>query len=172
MLRLFQKCGMTKEPNRNREPEPSEPSLSFLSLFFGKRQGKPPKKTRIFYPYRTPKIPGAEGKKRSKNKEILAGGKKGNPKKQGKEGQGFFPKPKAEPEPPEPFSRNRNRNQNRPFLLNCTENKERPFLQRNRRNRKPGTARTVPPPNRNRTEPNRGLPEKCGMTKCHGLFSF
>ena len=27
------------------------------------------------------------------------------------------------------------------------------------RNRKPGTARTVPPPNRNRTEPNQGHPD-------------
>ena len=41
--------------------------LSFLSLPF--------KKTRIFYPYRTPKIPGKEGKNAQKNKEFLAGEK-------------------------------------------------------------------------------------------------
>ena len=36
------------------------PVLPFLVFFFlfGKRQGKPPKKTRMFHPYRTPKIPG------------------------------------------------------------------------------------------------------------------
>ena len=41
------------------------PVLPFL-VFFGKWQGKPPKKTRIFYPYRTPKIPGKEGKNAQK----------------------------------------------------------------------------------------------------------
>ena len=51
---------------------PVYPSLSFLSLFFRKKAGKTTKKTRIFYPYRTPKIPGKEGKNARKNKEILA----------------------------------------------------------------------------------------------------
>ena len=40
--------------------------------FCGKRQGKPPTKTRIFDPYRTPKIPGEEGEKANKNREFLA----------------------------------------------------------------------------------------------------
>ena len=47
-------------------------ALSFLSLFFRKKAGKTTKKTRIFYPYRSPKIPGKEGKNARKNKEILA----------------------------------------------------------------------------------------------------
>ena len=43
----------------------------------------------MFYPYRTPKIPGKEGKNARKNKEILARRKnKEIQKKQGKEGQG------------------------------------------------------------------------------------
>ena len=50
-------------------------TLSFLSLFFFEKARKPTKKTRIFYPYRTPKIPGKEGKNAQKNKEILAGEK-------------------------------------------------------------------------------------------------
>ena len=66
----------------------------------------------------------------------------------------FFLKPKAEPEPPEPFSRNRNRNRNRPFLLNSTETQKNLFY-RGTAGTKTGTARTVPSPNRNRTEPNR-----------------
>ena len=54
--------------------------------------------------------------------------------------------PNTEPEPPEPFSRNRNRN--------------RPLCQTVLKHTKPktGAARTVPSPNRNRTEPNRGHP--------------
>ena len=47
-------------------------SLSFLSLFFWKKAGKTTKKTGIFYPDRTPKIPGKEGKNDQKNKEFLA----------------------------------------------------------------------------------------------------
>ena len=67
----------------------------------------------------------------------------------------FLPKPKVEPEPPEPFSRNRNRN--RPSLLNCTETQKNPFAEE-LPEPKTGTARTLPPSNRNQTEPNRGLP--------------
>ena len=48
----------------------SKPCPSFPC--FWKRQGKPTKRTRIFYPYRTPRIPGREGKNAQKNKEILA----------------------------------------------------------------------------------------------------
>ena len=70
----------------------------------------------------------------------------------------FFPKPKVEPEPPEPFSRNRNRKRNRPFLLSCTETQKTPFAEEPPEP-KTGTAWTVPSPNRNRTEPNRGLPD-------------
>ena len=81
----------------------------------------------------------------------------------------FFPKPKAEPEPPEPFSRNRNQNRNRPFLLNCTETKKNLFCR--------GTAGTEnwnrpsrSTPNRNRTEPNRGLPDQY-INNSPGIFS-
>ena len=73
----------------------------------------------------------------------------------------FSQKPKAEPEPPEPFFRNRNRN--RPFLLNCTET-QKTFFVEEPPEPKTGTARTVPPPNRNRTEPNRGLPAQSRKT--------
>ena len=59
-------------------------ALSFLSLSFWKKARKTTKKTRIFKAYRTPKIPGKEGKNARKNKEFLAPQKK----KQGKEGQG------------------------------------------------------------------------------------
>ena len=51
----------------------SEPTLSFLSLFFfWKKAGKTTRKTRIFYPYRTLKIPAKEGKNAQENKEFLA----------------------------------------------------------------------------------------------------
>ena len=46
------------------------PALSFLSLFFGKRQGKPPKKQGFFIP--TEPLKGEEGENAQKNKEILA----------------------------------------------------------------------------------------------------
>ena len=65
--------------------------------------------------------------------------------------------PETEPEPPEPLSRNRNRNRNRPFLLDCAETQKTPFAMEPPEP-KTGTARTVPHPNRNRTELNRGLP--------------
>ena len=67
----------------------------------------------------------------------------------------FFPKPKSEPEPSEPFFRNRNRNWNRPIL----KHRKTPFP----RGTATGTARTVPPPNRNRTEPNRGNPDSVAL---------
>ena len=54
---------------------------------------KTTKKARIFYPCRTPKIPGKERKNAQKSKEFLEKEKKqGNPKKQGKEDQGKGPK--------------------------------------------------------------------------------
>ena len=46
------------------------PVLPFL--VFWKKAGKTTKKTGIFYPDRTPKIPGEEGKNDKKNKEFLA----------------------------------------------------------------------------------------------------
>ena len=65
----------------------SNPVLPFL--VFWKIAQKTTKKTRIFYPYRTPKIPGKEGENARKNKEFLAAEKTRNSKKkQGKEGQG------------------------------------------------------------------------------------
>ena len=56
---------------------------------FGKRQGKPQKKTRILYPCRTPKIPAKDGKNYQKNKEILTRGKTRNSKKTRKVRTGF-----------------------------------------------------------------------------------
>ena len=53
----------------------SKCTLIFLSLFFWKMARKTTKKTRISYPYRTPKVPGKEGKNAQKNKEFLAGEK-------------------------------------------------------------------------------------------------
>ena len=44
-------------------------TLSFLSLFFWKTARKTAKKTRIFYPHRTPKIPGKEGKRSKKTRK-------------------------------------------------------------------------------------------------------
>ena len=66
----------------------SDLTLSFLSFFFlGKIARKTTKKTRIFYPCRTPKIPGKEWK--TLNKTSSQGKKKqGIPKKKGKEGEG------------------------------------------------------------------------------------
>ena len=77
----------------------------------------------------------------------------------------FFPKPKAEPEPPEPFSRNWNRN--RPFLWKCTETQKTLFAEEPPEP-KTGTAWTVPSPNHNQTEPNRGLPVFARFS-VHGL---
>ena len=57
------------------------PSLSFLSLLFWKKARKTIKKTRIFCPYWTPKIPRKEGRIAQKNKEILAREKTRNSKK-------------------------------------------------------------------------------------------
>ena len=50
------------------------PVLPFL-VFFLKMARKTTKKTRIYYPYRSPKIPGKEGKNAQKSKEFLAGPK-------------------------------------------------------------------------------------------------
>ena len=46
------------------------PPCPSFPCFFGKWPGQPPKKTRIFYAYRTPQIPGKEGKSAQKNKEF------------------------------------------------------------------------------------------------------
>ena len=67
------------------------PSLSFLSLFvFWKKPRKTTKKERILYPYRTPEIPGKEGKNAKKRNSSQGEKKQGISKKQGKEGQGSF----------------------------------------------------------------------------------
>ena len=71
----------------------------------------------------------------------------------------FFPKPKAEPEPPEPFSRNRHRNRNRPFPVKLYWKQIKRLFTEEPSEPKTGTARTAPPPNRNRTEP--GSPCRC-----------
>ena len=57
---------------KSRKNRESPKTLSFLSLFFWKNARKTTKKTRIFYPHRTPKIPGKEGENAQKNKEFLA----------------------------------------------------------------------------------------------------
>ena len=63
-------------------------TLSFL-FFFGKKARQTTKKPGILYPYRTPEIPGKEGRNGRKNKEFLAGEEnKEFKKKEGKEGQG------------------------------------------------------------------------------------
>ena len=63
-------------------------TLSFLSLIFGKGQGKPHLKARIVYPSRTQQNPWKRrGKTLQKNKEFLAEEKQGIPKKTRK-GQG------------------------------------------------------------------------------------
>ena len=64
----------------------------------------------------------------------------------------FSQEPNAEPEPPEPFSRNRNRN--RPLCEIVLKHRKPPSLEEPPEP-KTGTARTVPSPNRNRTQPNR-----------------
>ena len=49
--------------------------------FWENGQENPPKKQGFFYPYRTPKIPGKEGKTLKQNKEFLTREKKGIPQK-------------------------------------------------------------------------------------------
>ena len=72
---------MTPLPKRGFGPPPRTvrfpplSALSFLSLFFWKKARKTTKKTRIFYPHRTSKIPGKEGKNAQKNKEFPRKGK-------------------------------------------------------------------------------------------------
>ena len=51
------------------------PVLPFLA-FLEKKARKTTQRTRIFYPYRTPKISGKEGKNAQKNKKFLAGEKR------------------------------------------------------------------------------------------------
>ena len=75
------------------------PNPSFPCFFFGKRQGKPPKKTRILYSHRTPKIPGKGEKNAQKTRNSSQEKKSRNSqkktrkrrtgKRQGKEDQGF-----------------------------------------------------------------------------------
>ena len=69
-----------------------------------------------------------------------------------KKDRAFSQEPNAEPEPPEPFSRNRNRNRNRSCLLNLLKHRQTLFAEEPP-DPKTATARTVPSPNRNQTEP-------------------
>ena len=59
-----------------------------------------------------------------------------------------FQEPKLEPEPS--------------FPVKLYWNTQKPFFTEEPPEPKTGTARTVPPPNRNRTEPNRGNPDQRG----------
>ena len=69
----------------------------------------------------------------------------------------FSQEPNAEPKPPELLSRNRNRNRNRPLCETVLKHARTASLEEPPEP-KTGTALTVPSPNRNRTEPNRGHP--------------
>ena len=61
---------------------PPFPVLPSFPCFFWKKARKTAKKTRIFYPYRTPKIPGKEEKNaQKKTRKSLQGKKQGNPQK-------------------------------------------------------------------------------------------
>ena len=63
-------------------------ALSFLSIVFLENGQENHQKNKDFYPCRTPKIPGKEGKNAQKKQGIPRTGKKqGIPKKQGKEGE-------------------------------------------------------------------------------------
>ena len=59
--------------------------------------------------------------------------------------------------PPEPCSRNQNCNRNHAYLFNCSE-RQKNWFPRGTAEPKTGTARTDPPPNRNRTEPGPDWP--------------
>ena len=59
-----------------------------MFFFFWKTARKTTKKTRIFYPERTPKIPGKLGENAEKKRNSLERKQQGIPKKQGKEDQG------------------------------------------------------------------------------------
>ena len=69
----------------------------------------------------------------------------------------FFP-PKAEPEPPEPFPETETGTGTVLSCENLLKYTKTRFAEEPPEP-KTGTARTVPLPNRNRTEPNRGLPD-------------
>ena len=65
-------------------------SLSFLSLLFWKVARKTTEKTRIFYPCRTPKIPGKKAKNSKKTRKSSQGEKQGIPKKTRKGRTGIY----------------------------------------------------------------------------------
>ena len=134
-------------PKPKAEPEPPEPfSRTSFPCFFGQRQGKPPKKQGFFFGEPLESLR-KKGKTAKKNRNSLQ-------KKKSKE----FQKSKDPVQRKiRAFSRNRNRNRNRPFLFNSIETQKNLFTEEPPEP-KTGTARTVPPPNRNRTEPNRGFP--------------
>ena len=64
----------------------------------------------------------------------------------------------TEPEPPNRFPQTENRNRNRPLCEIVLKHTKTPSLEEPP-DPKTATARTIPSPNRNRTEPNRGHPE-------------
>ena len=71
------------------------PCPSFPCSFW-KQARQTTKKTRIFYPYRTPKIPGKEARNAQKSKDSSQGEKTRNSqKKTRKEGQGDFSPPRG-----------------------------------------------------------------------------
>ena len=83
----------TRKTGQSAQADSQPRVVPFLSLFFfGKVQGNPPpKKTRIFCPCRSPKIPGKERENAQKTRKQgipRRHKEQGIPPKQGKEGQG------------------------------------------------------------------------------------
>ena len=79
-------------PGRIQEILLANHSLIFFSLPCREKQGKPPKKARLFSLLRTPKGLRSQGKREKCSKKqgnFLQWQKQGNPKKQGKEDQGL-----------------------------------------------------------------------------------
>ena len=62
----------------------------YVPFSFPKKGRENHQKTRIFYPCRTPKIPGKEGKNAQENKEILAGEKEQGIQKKTRKGSTGF----------------------------------------------------------------------------------
>ena len=78
--------GLNNPKDRPSHTKKTTPDLPFLA--FWKTARKTTQKTRISYPWRTPKIPGKEGKMPKKQGIPWKGKRQGIPKKQGKEDQG------------------------------------------------------------------------------------
>ena len=151
-------------------------SLTLQPLIFWKKARETPKKARVLLFAEPLKSLETKGKRPKKARKIGKRKKQGNRKKQGLEGQGSGwlrnRTGTGNRNRRNRFSRNRNRNRNRRnrfpgtetgtgTVLSCeTVLKHRQtFFADEPPEPKTGTARTVPSPNRNRTEPNRRLPE-------------